>query len=323
MFASFIKASSQDIKFDEAGESESSRPVQTCNTPSHSGSVEPTTTSTTTKAPPSTKSNSSTIPDATQDVAASDLSLSSSVVRSVMVPLLSSSFCQPPSHARGTHQDSRQPPLTGTPSAVGAICVRNSGTYMATPLRNVYLGSTPGSVFSSVNRLQSLLGKRHILTKLDSDCLDSDTSDAEPGAKMEEHTMTGNLYKRQAQETDIRLEVAETKLRSIWNSIQMGGGTLCDFSSQKHLRTSHDMLAVTNQLLPFVFSAILTTTFLELLWTCCLHCVLKKPKHRKLEGVIPKPKSNSSHANEVKEMEVVDEGSHMSDSESNSGSAET
>ncbi|KAF8422829.1 hypothetical protein L210DRAFT_3509857 [Boletus edulis BED1] len=250
MSASPIKASSQDIKFDKAGESESSRPVQTCNTPSGSGSVEPTTTSTTTKAPSSTKSNSSTIPDATQDVAASDLSLSSLVVRSVMVPLPSLSFCQPPSHAHGTCQDGRQPPLTGTPSAVGAI----------------------------LSHPQSLLAKRHIIMKLDSDCLDSDTLDAEreefereeaylllkvartqtnvqqleqhlAGAKMEEHTATGNLYKHWAQETDRRLEVAETKLGSIRNLIQMGGGTLCDFSSQKHLHTSHDMLAVTNRLL--------------------------------------------------------------------------
>ncbi|KAG6376628.1 hypothetical protein JVT61DRAFT_1611 [Boletus reticuloceps] len=48
--------------------------------------------------------------------------------------------------------------------------------------------------------------------------------------------------------------------------------------------------------------------------------VLKKPKHGKLEGVIPKPKPNS-HANEVEEM-VIDEESHTSDSESDSGSTE-
>jgi hypothetical protein len=61
-------------------------------------------------------------------------------------------------------------------------------------------------------------------------------------AKLEEHVAIGNLHQCQAQETERRLEAAETKLGSIRNSIRMGGGTLCDFSSQKHLHTSHDMV---------------------------------------------------------------------------------
>ncbi|KAI5981668.1 hypothetical protein EDD15DRAFT_2203705 [Pisolithus albus] len=149
-------------------------------------------------------------------------------------------------------------PSRGTPSAVGALSIRRKAMinppYVGTPLRNAWLGATPGKLHDLNADVQAVLGKR---LKTDSDYSDPADIDNEEfdqkeafllldvvraqavvrrlerqlmDAKIDENVALGSLYRCRAQESERRLEDAEAEFGCIRNSIRMSGGSSTDAS---------------------------------------------------------------------------------------------
>ncbi|KAI6017380.1 hypothetical protein BKA83DRAFT_4128499 [Pisolithus microcarpus] len=176
---------------------------------------------------------------------------------------LSISFPSIKAEPASSHRAEPGMPLKGTPSAVGALCVRRSMVnlpFAGTPLRNAWFGPTPGRMHDPTAQVRAVLGKRQKTEPDFSDSVDEDREEFNQQeayllldiaraqatvrrlerqlvhAKLDENIALGNLYKCRAQESERRLENAEAELGCIRNSIRMSGGKLCDDSARKRRR---------------------------------------------------------------------------------------